>query len=355
MNASQNRSQGILELHAAILLVGLAGLFGKFLELSPVVIVFGRAGFAGVALGLVMLLPRRSADARRKWPTKWVAVSGVLLAVHWVAFFQAIRVSTVAVAVLTFSSFPLFVTFLEPYCFDERPRRRDLFTAVLVLVGVALIVPNFDFHDRITQGVLWGVLSGLLYAVLCLLNRKLLATESTLMLTWGQNTAACLALLPLVLVTGTMPSLPEILLLAVLGVVCTALAHFLFIHSLSFVRAQLASVVTALESVYAIVFAVLFLGKSEMPGVRSAGGRRGDSRCRNRGDFGAAQRVKRNHFFFSAAFSLLTSVFGVTLIGVSLRYLSIRFSRFMRCGWSGSRSSTIRHWATAGPNFCASS
>jgi drug/metabolite transporter (DMT)-like permease len=74
-------------------------------------------------------------------------------------------------------------------------------------------------------------------------------------------------LLPAVLWIGKMPSWQEIRLLAFLGIVCTALAHYLFIRSLSFVRAQLASVVTALESVYAILLAALILG--EVPGVRT--------------------------------------------------------------------------------------
>ena len=189
------------------------------------------------------------------------------MAIHWVAFFQAIQVSTVAVGLLTFSSFPLFVALLEPWFFKERRRWQDLLTAVLVVAGVSLIVPSFDIRNNITQGAFWGILSGLVYAVLCILNRRLLAIQSALMLTWGQNLTACLVLLPFALWVGAMPTPREFLLLAVLGVVCTALAHYLFIRSLSFVRAQLASVVTALESVYAILLATLLLG--EVPSLRT--------------------------------------------------------------------------------------
>jgi drug/metabolite transporter (DMT)-like permease len=63
-----------------------------------------------------------------------------------------------------------------------------------------------------------------------------------------------------------VPSAWQIFLLAVLGVVCTALAHYLFIRSLAFVRAQLASILLALESVYSIVLAIVLLG--EVPGIR---------------------------------------------------------------------------------------
>ena len=263
-------SPGILEVHSAILLVGLTGLFGKFLDLSPAMIVFGRAVFASLTLGLVMLMLRQLTDFRDNLPWRWVAVSGTLLAIHWVAFFHAIQLSTVAVGLLTFSSFPLFTTLLEPWFFHERWRWLDLLTAVLVMAGLAMIVPSFSFSNNITQGAFWGIVSGFVYALLCILNRRLVATQSALALTGGQNFVASLVLLPLVLWQGTLPSLREFLLLAVLGIVCTALAHYLLIRSLAYLRAQLVSVVTALESVYAILLAVLFLG--EIPSFRTLAG-----------------------------------------------------------------------------------
>jgi drug/metabolite transporter (DMT)-like permease len=267
---ANHRWHGVLELHAAILLLGMAGLFGKFLALSPASIVFGRAVFASAALGLVMAMMRRPTDSTKKFPWKWVAVTGSLLTTHWITFFQSIQISTVAVGLLTFSSFPLFVTLMEPWFFRERRRLLDLFTALAVVAGLSLIVPSFDLNNNITQGACWGILSGLVYAVLCILNRKLVAVHSALTLTWGQNLAASMFLLPFMLWINEWPNPREILLLAILGIVCTALAHFLFIKSLSYVRAQLASVVTALESVYAIFFAILLLG--EKPEMRTLAG-----------------------------------------------------------------------------------
>jgi drug/metabolite transporter (DMT)-like permease len=265
-----HRRQGLLELHAAIPLLGLVGLFPKLLPFSPIVIVFGRAAFASLAMLPVVLWSHRSATAKRKWPSRWAAFSGVLLALHWIAFFQAIQVSTVAVGLLTFTSFPLFVTLLEPWFFRERRRWLDLFTAVLVVAGLVLVIPDFDLSNHITQGAAWGVFSGLLYAVLCIQNRKLLTRESAMTLTWGQHVTVSIVSLPAVVWIGVVPTLGQVFLLAVLGVVCTALAHYLFIRGLSFVRAQLASVVLALESVYSIVLAIFLLG--EVPSVRVAFG-----------------------------------------------------------------------------------
>jgi len=257
-------------LHVAVLLFGLAGLFGKAVRLPPVVLVFGRTAFAAATLfGLVWLTRRRGTDLLTP-PATAVFLSGALLAFHWVAFFQAIQVSSVAIALLTFSSFPLFVTLLEPLCFREPLRRSDLLTAFGVACGLVLIVPRFDLGLQSTQGALWGLLSGLSFAVLALVNRRLAGRHSPVSIAAGQNLCAACVLLPLVVPSGARPSITDLWLLGVLGVFCTAVAHVLFIGSLSQLRAQVASVVTGLEAVYGILFAFLLLG--ERPALRTLAG-----------------------------------------------------------------------------------
>jgi drug/metabolite transporter (DMT)-like permease len=263
------RSVGLLELHAAVLLFGLAGLFGKFLALPAWTIVFGRSAFAALALGVIWRLsPERHARVfsdRRE--AGLMAAQGVLLAFHWWTFFRAIQVSTVAVGLLSYSSFPLFVTFLEPLFFRERLRGLDVFSAALVFIGLGLMVPAFDFSDQVTQGIGWGVLSGLSFALLSLLNRRMVRVHPPLVIAAYQNLVAALVLSPLLRQWPAGLGVREVIWLAVLGVFCTALSHTLFIRSLAQVRAQLASVVAGLEAVYGGVFGFLFL--REVPTTRT--------------------------------------------------------------------------------------
>src|SRR5437870_13596783 len=93
VSASQH-SRALAALHLAVLLFGFAGLFGKWLLLSPVTIVFGRAAVASVVLAL--LLPRAGERRETRGRFEWkLAASGSLLALHWVAFFQAIQLASV--------------------------------------------------------------------------------------------------------------------------------------------------------------------------------------------------------------------------------------------------------------------
>lgn len=260
---------GWLHIHVAVLLFGLAGLFGKFLDLAPAIIVLGRTVFAALVLGALLAWQGRLAAPGRE--LGFTVLTGAILAVHWVTFFQAIQVSTVAVGLLGFASFPVFVTLLEPWVFGERYRPVDFLTAVLVATGLVLVAPGLDLVDSTTRGLLWGLVSGASFAVLALVNRARVRHAPPLTLALYQNLFAALCLLPALFVTGWHGGLREIALLAFLGVFCTALAHALFIASLRVIRAQLASVVSALEPVYGITFAFVLLGERPAPSTLAGG------------------------------------------------------------------------------------
>ena len=260
---------GLIEIHMAVVLFGFAGLFGKFLELSPVIIVFGRTFFAALTLSVLMVFTETYTRLNKRDGVILFA-QGVILAVHWMTFFYSIQISTVAVGLLAASTFPLFVTFMEPFFFRERLRFFDIVTATAVLGGLILMIPEFDFSNQITRGAFWGTLAGLSFAVLSLMNRKFATTYSAIQIAFSQNAVAALVLLPFLLTGHRLPDPGEIFLLGVLGVFCTAMAHVLFIRSLKIVKTQLVSVITGLESVYGIVFAFLLL--AEVPAPRTLGG-----------------------------------------------------------------------------------
>lgn len=257
-----------METHAAVLLFGLAGLFGKLLDLPAWIIVLGRTAFATAALGAALLMVRPRRLPREIGTLLRFGLLGLVLVIHWATFFHAIQVSSVAVGLLAFSTFPVFITWLEPWWFAEKRRPVDMVTAMLVVAGLGIMVfPLPVGGGRILYGVGWGTLSGLTFAVLSLLNRKWVRHYPPVVVAFYQNAAATLLLLPvLAWYDGPIRS-GQIGLLALLGVVCTALSHALFIRGLTVVRAQLASVIACLEPVYGIVFAFFLL--HEIPPART--------------------------------------------------------------------------------------
>ena len=257
----------LIQLHLAVVLAGGAGLFAKFVAVSPAVITCGRTAFGSLALAVTAALMKSSLRLRSRKDFLMLALSGAILAVHWFSFFVSIQVSTVAIGLLAFSTFPLFVTFLEPFVFGERLHRYDVIMALVVVGGLILVTPNWDINNRLTQGVLWGVLSAFTYAVLSLLSRSYVRVYPALTVAFYQQACAALCSLPLALRWQGVPTGRDILLLVVLGVVFTGLAHALAVASLRHLRAQTVGVAFGLEPVYGILLGWLLL--NEQPTVRT--------------------------------------------------------------------------------------
>ena len=262
MSDMGKKTNSLLGIHAAVLLFGFAGLFGKFLSLTPLMIVWGRTFFASIVLYLVLRFFNYSRTFSCKFDKAMLTLMGVILALHWITFFHSIQLSTVAIGLLTFATFPVFITFMEPYFFNEKIQGFGIATTIFVVAGVLLMVPAFDFSNQQTKGTCWGIMSGFLFAVLSLLNRKYVKRYPPLTIAYYQNLFAMLVLLPIVMFADWNLQFGDFLLLAILGVFCTAGAHVLFIRGLIHVKAHLASILACLEPVYGVVLAFALLGEA---------------------------------------------------------------------------------------------
>lgn len=253
-------------LHAGALLFGLTGVFGKLASAGPSVIVFGRAAFAVLALAIFVGVARQHWQPLKARDWRGLTLAGMLLAGHWVSFFVAVKVAGVAIATLGFASFPAFTVILEGLLFRERIRRNEALLVLLVSIGLVLVTPDFDLASQATSGLLWALFSGLLFALLSLLNRAGSRHIPAIQAALCQNAVVALCLLP---VAG--PLLPSVsaldwLWLGLLGVFCTGVAHSLFVASLAVIKARTAAVVFAMEPVYGIAMAwVIF---AEQPTLR---------------------------------------------------------------------------------------
>jgi len=263
-------SKHLIQIHVAVILFGFAGLFGKLVTLPAAAIAFWRVGLASLTLGLIIISLGRPLRIRKAADFLAVFLCGVLLAVHWTAFFKSIQVSTVAVGLLSYATFPVFVVFLEPLFFKSRLERKILILSVACLAGIYLIVPSFGFSNAVFTGVVWGLLSSLTFAFLTLINRALSRRLPSLEITFFQDLAAAFALAPIIINAPLEMSFKNAALLFVLGVICTALAHTIFIQALKGVTAASAGIICSLEPVYGVFLAWAIL--DETPGLRVLAG-----------------------------------------------------------------------------------
>jgi len=264
-----NIDKGIVQIHIAVFLFGFAGLFGKFVDCDPLYIVFARTFFAAIALFFYAAMAAGIPLFKFKRNQMLVFIlQGILLGIHWWSFFVSIQIASVAVGLVTFSTFPFFVTFLEPLLFKERLKKTDIATATAVFIGVILVIPELDFNNNITKGAAYGIFAGFTFALLALVNRKNAQTCDAVAVAFYQNLfAAIFLVLPLTFVKAVPPVVSDLPNLLFLGVACTAFSHTLFINALTRIRAQTAAVIAGLEPVYGIIIAFLWL--NEVPQMRT--------------------------------------------------------------------------------------
>ncbi len=258
-------------LHAAVLLFGVAGLFGKWVPADPIVIVFARTAVASLAFLLILPLRGEAAAPPRGADWLWLPAAGLVLALHWVAFFRAIQGSTLAIALLAYATAPIFAALLEPVAFRERPSFPAVAAGGVTLLGVALLAPGWTLADAGAPGIAWGVLSGFTFALLSLINRALVRRHPPARLALYQDGVAMLALAPLLPGVWAPLTARDWVLLAALGILCTALAHTLFIAALRRLPARTAALVSTLEPVYGIALAAVLLGEIPTPRVLAGG------------------------------------------------------------------------------------
>ena len=262
------RTRAFINMHIATVFFGLSGVFAALIPASAISVVWGRTAIAVVVLfGVCLLKKRLPWHGVSKFEIAQLLGIGCLLGVHWWSFFYAIQLGGVAIGTLGFSCFPAAIAIIEAVVFKDRISKLELALIGLITVGLILVTPSFDFANQATIGLLWGIFSGVIYAVIAACNRVGAAKRqaSSLQACWWQFFAIS------VVTAFAAPQLSGLngmgwLWLFGLGVLCTGLAYWLFIDSLSAINARTAAMIFALEPVYAIAIAWVFL--HDVPSLR---------------------------------------------------------------------------------------
>jgi drug/metabolite transporter (DMT)-like permease len=192
-------------------------------------------------------------------------VGGLLFAVHWMTYFHAMQVSTVAVGVVALLTFPVITAMIEPPLLARRaPDRPALIAGLGVLAGVTLIGLEGGLGGNVPLGLSVGVFSATLYSLRNLLQKRFLQGVSGPQVMLYQGTLTALLFAPFLSVSPGELTLGTWGLLLLLGTVFTAVPHTLITHALRRVSATGVSFVLALQVPYATLLAALVL--SEIPG-----------------------------------------------------------------------------------------
>lgn len=252
-------------LHLTVLVWGFTGILGRLISIGALQLVWYRVFIASVSLLLFFLFTGKSLKISRKKLIQYLATGGIV-AVHWVLFFYAIKVSTVSVALVALSSVTLFTSILEPIFKKKSILPQDVFIGFLIICGIFMI---FKFESQYTLGIVVGLISAVAAALFSTVNSILVQKEDARIIGFYELSGAVLWVTLFRLIDGSMAietfhlSIHDWLYLIVLGTICTAVAYVAGVTVMRSLSAFRVALVTNLEPVYGIVLAFMFFGAEE--------------------------------------------------------------------------------------------
>ncbi|MCI8342372.1 MAG: EamA family transporter [Firmicutes bacterium] len=252
--------------HFAVAMFSAASLFGKFINQPAFVIVAGRLLFSSMTILIYLKIRNISVKMNDKKAYFSMVLLGVTLAVHWIAFYSSVQASTVAITLLTFSTCPIFTTFLEPLFFKSKIHNKDIMTAAVAFLGVVFVAPVNNFSNSMLIGFVEGIFSGLTFSFLSIIEKKYAAIYNGTVISFYEQTVAFIVILPFVLFAGIENmSATDASLLFVFGTVFTFLSRSLFITGLKGISAQTAGIINSIEPIYGIILAAVLLNEIPSP------------------------------------------------------------------------------------------
>ena len=254
--------KNFLEINLAMVLLSTSGPLGRFIEL-PVPITIGIRSL--IALLLLFLYCRVKGisfglSSKDRMP---VLVSGVLMGVHWLAYFMALQKSNVAIGMLSLFTYPVITAFLEPLFLKTSFQKMHLLLGILVLCGIYFLVPDFSFENSYTVAIGFGVFSALCYAVRNLILKKQVDTYPGSVLMVYQMAIICLMLAPAFFYYELEAIPSQWAGLLGLAVVTTVFGHTMFVNCFKYFSITTISILSSIQPVYGILIGALVL--SEIP------------------------------------------------------------------------------------------
>ena len=257
-----NTLKNLSILLTASILISTSGVLGRYIAMPVEVIIWFRAFFAMILLyGFckVRKQPMTIKSQKHKVP---FLLGGIFMAVHWITYFYALKLSNVALGVLSLYTFPIFTAILEPFFLKIKFNPRYIVLGIIVLIGLYVLTPDLDFQNSYVQGILIGLFSALCYAIRILIFKQYVDAYNGTVLMLYQTVVISVILLPTLFFMDLSAFRSQWPYIIILAVVTTATGHSLMLHALQFFSATTASIISSLQPVFGIFLAFIFLGET---------------------------------------------------------------------------------------------
>ncbi len=250
----------LLQLNFAVLLISTSGALGRFIELPVPLIIALRACLGSVPLIMFCKFKGLSFKVQKK-DRSTIIISSILMGTHWITYFISLKLSNVAIGMLSVFTYPVITAFLEPILLKNKFKKSNLILGLMVLLGIYFLVPEFSLENDYFKAIGFGVFSALCYSIRNIfMKQKASEYEGSILMVY-QLIIISILLAPVFFIydmIGLKASIPALLILAFLT---TATGHTLFIYSFRNFTISTASIISSIQPVYGIIIGMIILGE----------------------------------------------------------------------------------------------
>ncbi|NRB82682.1 MAG: DMT family transporter [Winogradskyella sp.] len=260
----------LLWLTVATIFISTSGALGRYIDMPTPVIIWWRSTLAAVFLLLFCYYKGINLKIENNKDCWTFVLASIFMGAHWITYFYALKLSNVALGMLSLFTFPVLIALLEPLFTKVKFDPIHIVLGIIVLIGIYILAPDFDLQSSQLQGILLGLLSALCYALRILILKNKVVKYNGTMLMFYQVVILTILLVPALFLMDTeniKTQYPYVLLLALLT---TAIGHTLFINSLKYFKASTASIIGSSQPIFGIIIAYFFL--NEIPTIHTFAG-----------------------------------------------------------------------------------
>lgn len=255
----------LLLLHVVVFIFGFTGILGKFIETDSDLLVWWRMLIAAISIAL-FAYPAGKIHKSIWLNAKTYLGVGFLIALHWVTFFQAIKISNVSVTLACLSSASLFTAILEPLFFKRKVDPAELIFGGMVVMGLLLI---FSFETEYAAGIIMALCSAFVASLFTVINGRLIQKDNPYRISLVEMIGGVLGISIWLAFSGkigaNMIDIPasDWFWILILGIICTAFAFVASVKVMEELTPFTVSLTINLEPVYGIILAFFIFGSSE--------------------------------------------------------------------------------------------
>ncbi|WP_457615467.1 DMT family transporter [Lutibacter sp.] len=254
-----------LHLHFLVFIWGFTAILGALISLDAIPLVWYRMFFAVLMVMGYLIFKKKPLKIPLKTLLKFL-FGGIVIAVHWIAFFSSIKVSNVSIALITLSTGALFTSLIEPIFFKRKLNLLESFFGIIVMSGLYII---FSVEGEYVLGIVYALIASFLSALFSVLNGIYIKQYKAEVISFYQLLFGVLFISAYILVSSEFTiedfyiSTSDIIYLFVLSSICTAYAFVVSVKIMKYLTPYTVMLTLNLEPIYGIILAVIIFGEKE--------------------------------------------------------------------------------------------